>query len=168
MSGGLGPSAAAAPAALRCLAAMRRASLLLTAFPAVRSCQLSIIDRASSSARSRGPVKTRLAPSMSAGWMDTVHSFRSIRARTVYLISLYSIGRKSVAHCRVSLFKMDHSQTQKGATDMERGQYRPARREPSLRLTSDAFSFRLFGPANVRSYPTFPPPIRSELFDTVS
>jgi hypothetical protein len=32
--------------------------------------------------------------------MDTVHSFRSMRVRTVYLVSLYSIGWKSAAHCR--------------------------------------------------------------------
>jgi hypothetical protein len=31
-----------------------------------------------------------------------------------------------------------------------------------------AFRFGLFGPGNVRSYPTFPQPIRSELSDTVS
>jgi hypothetical protein len=46
-----------------------------------------------------------------------------------------------------------------------------ARREAaawSLRLTCDASRFGLFGPVNVWSYPTFPPPIQSELFDTDS
>ena len=37
-----------------------------------------------------------------------------------------------------------------------------------LRLTCDAFRFGLFGPANAWSYPSFPPPIQSELFDTDS
>ena len=65
--------------------------------------------------------------------METVHSFRSIRARTVYLIPLYSTGSplRAVVLLRrsgqqilpriaeVSLFKMDHS-------DIEKGQYRRA------------------------------------------
>jgi hypothetical protein len=60
---------------------------------ATRSCHLSIMARAISSARSRGPVTILPGLSMSAGWMDTVHWFRSIPARTVYLIPLYSTGR---------------------------------------------------------------------------
>ena len=62
--------------------------------------------------------------------METVHAFRSIRARTVYLIPLYSTGSplRAVVLLRgsgrqilpriieVSLFKMDHSQTQKRPT----------------------------------------------------
>ena len=60
---------------------------------ATRSCHLSIMARAISSARSRGPVMILLGLSTFAGWMDTVHRFRSIPARTVYLIPLYSTGR---------------------------------------------------------------------------
>jgi hypothetical protein len=108
--------------------------------------------------------------------METVHSFRSIRARTVYLIPLYSIGsplrafvlrRRSAQQIlprivEVSLFKMDHS-------DIEKGRYRSGQRERRGAATSADmrfFPFRLFGPANVWSYPTFPPAIQSELFDT--
>jgi hypothetical protein len=60
--------------------------------------------------------------------METVHAFRSIRARTVNLIPLYSTG-SPLRVClegqdvqilpriiEVSLFKMDHSQTQKRPT----------------------------------------------------
>jgi hypothetical protein len=39
--------------------------------------------------------------------MDTVHTFRSIRVRTVYLISLYSMGGKSVAMVEVSLLSKE-------------------------------------------------------------
>jgi hypothetical protein len=39
--------------------------------------------------------------------MDTVHTFRSIRMRTVYLISLYSMGGKSVAMVEVSLLSKE-------------------------------------------------------------
>jgi hypothetical protein len=60
--------------------------------------------------------------------METAHSFRSIRARTVYLIPLYSIGsplrafvlrRRSAQQIlprivEVSLFKMDHFDIEKG------------------------------------------------------
>jgi hypothetical protein len=65
--------------------------------------------------------------------METAHSFRSIRARTVYLIPLYSTGGplRAVVLLRgsgrqilpriveVSLFKMEHSQTQKRPTEKE-------------------------------------------------
>jgi hypothetical protein len=51
---------------LAMLAAMRRA-FFLAALRGTRSCHLSIIDRTSRSARSRGPVTTLLAPSMPAG-----------------------------------------------------------------------------------------------------
>jgi len=55
---------------------------------------------------------------------------------------------------------------------MSRGLRRSgARREAaawSLRLTCDACRFGLFGPVNVWSYLTSPPPIQSELFDTDS
>jgi hypothetical protein len=55
---------------------------------------------------------------------------------------------------------------------MSRGVRRSgARREEAawlLRLTCDAIRFGLFGPVNVWSYPTFPPPIRTELFYTDS
>ena len=57
---------------LAMLAAMREVSLyvsstLLAAFRGAHLYHLSIIDRANSSARSRGPVTTFLAPSMPAG-----------------------------------------------------------------------------------------------------
>ena len=67
-----------------------------------------------------------------------VHSFRLIRARTVNLILLYSTGsplravvllKRQIcrAFVEVSLFKMEHSQTQRGA--MTRSRHGPRRRE---------------------------------------
>ena len=79
----------------------------------------------------------------------------------MYLIPLYSTGsplrevvllRRSEQQIlprivEVSLFKMDHS-------DVEKGQYRPGQREAAGAVTSADmrfFPFRLFGPANVWS-----------------
>ena len=89
--------------------------------------------------------------------METVHSFRSIRARTVYLIPLYSTGNPLRAFVllrgsgrqilpliiNVSLFKMDHSQTQKEADGMERGWCRTAHsRGRSCAGVINQFEFR--------------------------
>ena len=56
------------------------------------------------------------------------------------------------------MFKRKHSQTQKGGAG-----------SGGLVTSADMrCRFGLFGPVNVWSYPTFPPPIQSELFDTDS